>query len=100
MRELLRQDVAQLLKRLRDVLWFLGEHAFATTLVFVLGATVIATILFWQYVIFAPQEREEEMVSEFEFQQELFEGLLSDLAKEKARVKEADFLNPKDLFSP
>ena len=87
-------------KTLSDAVWFLGEHAFIATLLFVLGAGLIAASLFYQYVILSPQIGEEKVVSEFEFQEEVFEKLLSELQKGEARVKQADLLNPRDLFNP
>ena len=87
-------------KKLSGAVWFLGEHAFIATLLAVCGAGLIAAALFYQYVIFSPQVREGAVTSEFEFTQELFEDLLSELAKEEANVKEAGFLNPRDLFNP
>jgi len=96
----LKPDLRQWAKQVNSALWFLGEHAFVATLFFVLGAALIAAFLFWQYVIFSPQAAEDTVVSEFAFQKELFDELLSELTKEEARVKEADFLNPRDLFNP
>jgi len=87
-------------RMLNNAVWFVGEHAFVATLLVVCGAGLIAAVLFYQYVIFSPQIEEEAVTSEFEFQQEVFEKLLSELEQEKARVKQADFLNPKDLFNP
>tara|TARA_Y100000310_G_C20441724_1_gene696448 strand:- start:79 stop:381 length:303 start_codon:yes stop_codon:yes gene_type:complete len=95
-----RQDIKRWGKTLSDALLFLGEHAFVATLLFVLGAGVIAALLFWQYVIFSPQTGAEEVISEFEFQEELFEDILLQLKEEETRVGEADFLNPRDLFNP
>ncbi|MDP2641191.1 MAG: hypothetical protein Q8P39_01465 [Candidatus Yanofskybacteria bacterium] len=100
MKNLQKQDIRQWGKQLGEALWFLGEHAFVATLLFVLGAGLIAAFLFWQYVIFSPQVEQNEIVSEFEFQEEVFEGLLSDLKEQKAKVQQADFLSPRDLFNP
>jgi hypothetical protein len=100
MKKFSKQDITQLGKTLSDALWFLGEHAFVATLIFVLGAGLVAALIFYQYVIFSPQAGEETIVSEFEFQEEVFENLLSGLEQEKAKVQQADFLNPKDLFNP
>lgn len=100
MKKSLKQDMIQWGRKLSGSVWFLGEHAFAATLLFVLGAGLIAAAVFYQYVIFSPKIGEQAVTSEFEFQQELFEGLLSELLKEKANVKEADSLNPRDLFNP
>ena len=100
MKKFLKQDMMQWVKSLSGVLWFLGEHAFVATLLFILGAGLVAASLFYQYVIFSPKVGEEKVVSEFTFQRELFEDLLSELANEEASVKEADLLNPRDLFNP
>ena len=78
----------------------MGEHAFAATLLAVCGAGLIAAALFYQYVILSPQIKEEAITSEFKFQQELFENILSEFAKEETSAQEADFLNPRDLFNP
>ena len=83
MRKFWKQDITQWWKRLSGGVWFFGEHAFAATLLFVLGAGLIAAALFLQYVIFSPQIEEKAVTSEFKFQQELFEDLLSKLAKEE-----------------
>ncbi|MCH7828732.1 hypothetical protein IH982_02640 [Patescibacteria group bacterium] len=100
MRKFLKQDMMQWGKRLSGAVWFLGEHAFVAILLFVLGAGLIAAVLFYQYVVFSPQIGEEAVTSEFEFQEEVFEKLLSELQREETRVKQADFLNPRDLFNP
>lgn len=100
MKKFLKQDVAQWAKSTSRALWFLGEHAFVATLLFVLAAGLIAAILFYQYVIFSPQAGDEEVVSEFEFQEEVFKNLLSELEQEKVKAQQADFLSPRDLFNP
>jgi len=100
MKKFLKQDMMQWAKSLSGALWFLGEHAFVATLLFILGAGLVAASLFYQYVIFSPKVGDEAVTSEFTFQRELFEDLLSELAKEEASVKEADLLNPRDLFNP
>jgi len=100
MRKFLKQDIMQWWRMLNSAVWFVGEHAFVATLLFVLGAGLIAGVLFYQYVIFSPQIGEETVTSEFEFQKEVFEKLLFELEQEEARVKQADFLNPQDLFNP
>jgi len=92
--------MVQLGKRLSRAVWFLGEHAFVAILLAVFGAGLIAAALFYQYVILSPRTGEEAVTSEFAFQQELFESLLSGLKKDEASVREADFLNPRDLFNP
>src|SRR3989344_6358031 len=96
----LKQDTRQLGKKLISTLWFLGEHAFVATLFFVLGAGVIAALLFWQYVIFSPQEEKDGVVSEVEFREEIFNALLFQLEQEAASVEGANLLNPRDLFNP
>ena len=100
MKNPLKQDMKKWGKTAGAAVWFLGEHAFVATLLFVLGAGLIAAALFLQYVIFSPQIEEKAVTSEFKFQQELFEDLLSKLAKEETSVKEADLLIPRDLFNP
>ena len=100
MKKFLKQDIVQWVKSWSSVLWFLGEHAFVVTLLFVLGAGLVAASLFYQYVIFSPKIGEEAVASEFKFQEEVFEKLLSELKQEEAQVTQADFLNPKDLFNP
>ena len=90
----------QWVKTASEAVWFVGEHAFVATLLAVCGAGLIAGVLFYQYVIFSPQVGEEAVTSEFEFQKEVLENLLFKLEQEEARVKQADFLNPKDLFNP
>ena len=90
----------QWVKSLSGGVWFLGEHAFVATLLFILGAGLVAASLFYQYVIFSPKIGEEKVVSEFKFQRELFQDILSELAKEEASIKEADFRIPRDLFNP
>jgi hypothetical protein len=100
MKKLVKLDFKHLAEQLNLALWFLGEHAFAGVLFFVLAAALIAGVLFWQYVIFSPQPTQEGVISEFAFQKELFENLLSELEQEKTRVREANFLAPRDLFNP
>ena len=100
MRKFLKQGMMQWGKRLSGAVWFLGEHAFVATLLAVCGAGLIAAALFYQYVIFSPKIGEEAVTSEFAFQQELLHSLLSQLKQEEARVKQADFLAPRDLFNP
>lgn len=100
MKKFLEQGMMQWGKRLSGAVWFLGEHAFVAILLFVLGAGLIAAALFYQYVIFSPQVGEETVTSEFEFQEEVFEQLLSELEQEEAKVQQADFLSYRDLFNP
>ena len=101
MKEFLKQDMIQWGKRgLSNAVWFLGEHAFVAILLFVLGAGLIAATLFYQYVPLSLQMGEETVTSEFEFQEEVFERLLSELEQDEAKVRQADFLNPRDLFNP
>ena len=100
MKKSFKQDAAQWMRKLGDAAWFLGEHAFIATLVLVLGAGVIAGALFYQYVLFSPQAQERTTTSEFKFQEEVLEKLLLELEQEKARIKQADFLAPRDLFNP
>lgn len=100
MRKLLKQDMVQWVRKLSDVVWFLGDHAFVATLALVLGAGVIAGALFYQYVIFSPQVQEKTVTSEFQFQEEVLEKLLLELEQGKSKIKQADFLTPRDLFNP
>ena len=100
MRKSIKQDIVQWQKKLSRAVWFLGEHAFVVILLAVCGAGLIAAGLFYQYVIFSPGTGDEKVISEFAFKQELFENLLSELKKEEASMKEADLLNPRDLFNP
>lgn len=94
------QDITQWKKSLAQALWFLGEHAFATTLALVLLAAGIAAVLFFQYVIFTPQAAEEAAASEFEFRQELFFEVLRQLQEESERLEGADEFQARDLFNP
>ncbi|MCH7551971.1 hypothetical protein IIB49_01075 [Patescibacteria group bacterium] len=100
MKKSLKQDIAQWMRKLSDVVWFLGDHAFVATLALVLGAGVLAGALFYQYVIFSPQIQERTITSEFQFQEETLEKLLLKLEQEKSRIKQADFLTPRDIFNP
>lgn len=100
MKKSFKQDVMQWMRKIGNGVWFLGEHAFIVTLVLVLGSGVIAGALFYQYVIFSPQAQEITTTSEFKFQEEVLEKLLVGLEQEKARIKQADFLIPRDLFNP
>ncbi|MDA1337367.1 MAG: hypothetical protein O3C23_01175 [bacterium] len=80
--------------------WYIGEHAFITTLALIAGAALIAAVLFYQYVIFSPQTEMESVTSEFKFQEKVLKEILSELEQEQEEMKQADFLNPQDLFNP
>ena len=96
----LKQDITQWNKALGRAVWFLGEHAFLTTVVLVLLAAGAAAALFYQYVIFSPQGGAEAAASEFGFQEELFYGMLEQLEEESERLESADLLQPRDVFNP
>ena len=100
MKRALKQDISLWMERLGSAVWFIGEHAFVTVILFILGAALIAAILFYQYVIFSPQVQAGAVTSEFKFQEGTLKRLLSDLEQEEEKIKQANFLTPQDLFNP
>ena len=97
---LLKQNIEKQKEMAVKLLWYIGEHAFLSTLVLIFAAGMVAAFLLFQYVIFSPQVKEEKVISEFKFQEETLRELLLDLEQEKIRVREANSLTPRDLFNP
>lgn len=86
-------------KSAREALRFLGEHAFWATVLLMALSALIAALLYYQYVVSLPRNAGTRTF-EFEFREELFQNTLEGLDREQQRLKEVDFLVPRDVFNP